>query len=79
MPSVSASVEVAVPPRTVYSYLQSRYDRDAHRSASLATRGYVPDVICLEAEPNSHLVFRVRGRDPILAHLRRWLEVDLRH
>ena len=66
MPSVGASVEVAVPPQTVYSYLQSRYDRDAHRSASLATKGYVPNVSCLEAEPNKRLVFHVRGRDPVL-------------
>jgi hypothetical protein len=66
MPSVSTSIEVAAPLRTVYAYLQSRYDREAHRSASLATKGYVPNIACLEAEPNKRLVFQVRGRDPLL-------------
>ena len=66
MASVSASVEVAALSETVYRYLQSRYSREAHRSASLATKGYVPDVTCLEAVSNKRLVFQVRGRDPIL-------------
>jgi hypothetical protein len=66
MPSVTASVEISVPPGTVYRYLQSRYDREAHRSAALATKGYVPQVTCLEAEPNKRLVFQTRGRDPLL-------------
>jgi hypothetical protein len=66
MPSVSASVDVSAPHAIVYQYLQTRYDSETHRSASLATKGYVPNVTCLEAAPNNRLVFQVRGRDTIL-------------
>lgn len=66
MPSVTASVEISAPPEMVYRYLHSRCDRQAHRSASLATKGYLPNVTCLEAELNKRLVFEVRGRDPLL-------------
>jgi hypothetical protein len=66
MLSVTASVDIPVLPETVYRYLQSRYDRGAYRSTSLATKGYVPNVTCLEAEPKKRLVFHVRGREPFL-------------
>lgn len=66
MPSKSCEVYVVAPPQIVYDYLQSRYDRDAHRSASLATKGYVPNTTCLEAVPSRRLVFQVSGHDPLL-------------
>ena len=65
MPSVSASVDVSAPHAIVYQYLQTRYDSEALRSASLATFGYVPNITCLEAAPNNRLVFQFLVRDPI--------------
>ena len=66
MPSVSASIEVAASPDFVYQYLRARYDREAHRSASLSTKGYVPIVHCVEEIPNKRVAYHVAGRDPIL-------------
>ena len=66
MPSVSATVDVQASADTVYAYLEGRYDRTAHRSASLATKGYVPNVTCVEAVADKRLVFEVAGRDALL-------------
>ena len=66
MPSVNARVDVQASADTVYAYLEGRYDRAAHRSASLATKGYVPNVTCIEAVKGKRLVFEVPGRDALL-------------
>jgi hypothetical protein len=66
MPSVSATVDVWASADTVYAYLASRYDRAAHRAASLATKGYVPNAICIDSVAGERLVFKVSGRDPLL-------------
>lgn len=65
MPSASATVNVHATAATVYAYLESRYDSETHRSASLACKGYVPAVRCLEAIADRRLVFMVPGRDPL--------------
>jgi hypothetical protein len=66
MPSVTASIDVSASADIVYHYLRDRYNREAHRSTSLATKGYVPKVTCIEADSNNRLVFHVPGRDPWL-------------
>jgi hypothetical protein len=65
MPSASATVTVRAASSTVYAYLERRYDSDAHCSASLATKGYVPDISCLEAIVDRRLMFVVAGRDAL--------------
>jgi hypothetical protein len=65
MPAASATVNVHAAAPMVYAYLAGRYDSEAHCSASLATKGYVPAVKCLEAVADRFLVFMVPGRDPL--------------
>ena len=66
MPSVSASIEVAASADSIYQYLRARYDREAHRSTSFATKGYVPNIHCVEEVPNKRVAYHVAGRDPML-------------
>jgi hypothetical protein len=66
MPSVSAKILVSTPVNVVYRYLLERYDRPVHQAASLATKGYVPSVVCLEADEPHYLRFFVKGHDPLL-------------
>jgi len=66
MPSVSATVAIPLPVPVVYRYLQERYDREAHRTTSMATKGYVPTITTVETVQGRRLCFRVKGRDPLL-------------
>lgn len=66
MSSVSASIKVSAPAPVVYRYLRERYAREAYRSTSIATKGYVPAVTCIEEVENRRMAFRVQGRDPLL-------------
>jgi hypothetical protein len=66
MPSVRATVAVAAPIDVVYRYLLERYGRSAHCETSLATKGYIPEVLCLDANEPYYLRFHVKGRDPML-------------
>jgi hypothetical protein len=69
MPSVHATVEVPVESMRLYRYLQSQYDGTAYRAASMAARGYLPPVKCLEAIEGERLRFSVSARDALF-HIR---------
>jgi hypothetical protein len=69
MPSVHATVEVPVDSMRLYRYLQSRYDGEAYRAASMATRRYLPPVKCLEAIEGERLRFSVSAREALM-HIR---------
>ena len=66
MGSIQATIEVEAPHSAVYSYLRNRYAGEVHRSVSLSTKGYVPDVRAVEDDGAAHLVFSVPSRDPLL-------------
>jgi hypothetical protein len=63
MGSVRATVAVAAPVEIVYHYLLNRYHRPAACETSLATKGYVPTVHCVESDELRYLCFSVKGRD----------------
>jgi hypothetical protein len=69
MPSVHATIEVPVDSMRLYRYLRSRYDGEAYRAASMATKGYLPPVQCLEAIEGKRLRFSISARDAFL-HIR---------
>jgi hypothetical protein len=66
MASVQATVEMPIPADQVYSYLLHRYDGQQYRASSMATKGYVPLVKCIENIPKQTVGFEVPGRDPVL-------------
>jgi len=66
MSSVRSSITVDAPIAVVYRYLFDRYDSPAHCETSLAIKGYVPAIFCVEAEEPSYLCFDVKGRDPVM-------------
>lgn len=72
MPLVSTTVVIAKPCETIYRYLQGRYQGQQYRAASMATKGYVPEVQCLSAELNRKLAFQVASRDPLLGATSGW-------
>jgi hypothetical protein len=72
MPLVSATVVITKSCETIYCYLQGRYQGQQYRAASMATKGYVPELQCLSSEPNRKLVFQVAGRDPLLGSVGGW-------
>ena len=63
MGTVRATVVVDAPVEIVYQYLRHRYGRPAHVETSEAIKGYVPPVICKEADEPHFVCFSVKGRD----------------
>lgn len=66
MPRVTATFNLPIPKARVYQYLRKRHDCDLYRTVSLATKGYVPPITCLEDVEDVKLCFRVPGRDVLL-------------
>jgi hypothetical protein len=66
MPAITTTVTVPAPIGLIYRFLLERYDRPLHCSTALAAKGYIPNVLCLEADEPELLCFSVRGRDPLL-------------
>jgi len=63
MPRVTATLTLPISRAGVYQYLRKRYDSELYRTVSLAAKGYVPPITCLEAVEDVKLCFRVPGRD----------------
>jgi len=66
MPKVYGEVNVACPAAQVYAYLRDRYKTATFRSICMMTKGYVPDIHCVEERENERLSFSVAGRDSLL-------------
>ena len=66
MPAVYGELDIACPTGQVYAYLRDRYKTDVFRSVSMMTKGYVPDIQCVEQQENERLSFSVAGRDSLL-------------
>lgn len=63
MPTLYAELEIACPAAKVYAYLRDRYKTHVFRSVCMMTKGYVPEIDCVEAQENQRLSFYVAGRD----------------
>ena len=48
MPAVYGELNIACPTEQVYAYLRDRYKTDVFRSVCMMTKGYVPDIECVE-------------------------------
>lgn len=72
MSLISTTVVIERSCETIYRYLQGRYQGQQYLAASMAIKGYIPEIQCLIAEPNRKLVFQVPGRDPVFGSLSSW-------
>ena len=68
MPTVYGELEIAWPTAQVYEYLRDRYKTHVFHSVCMMTKGYVPEVHCVEEQENERLVFSVAGRLLVEAH-----------
>ena len=66
MPTVYGELEIACPTAQVYAYLRDRYKTDVFRSVCMMTKGYVPEVRCVEELEDERVSFSVAGRDSLL-------------
>ena len=66
MPAVYGELEIPCPTGQVYAYLRDRYKTDIFRSVCMMTKGYVPEIQCVEQQENECLSFSVAARDSLL-------------
>ena len=66
MPTVYGELEIACPTAQVYAYLRDRYKTDIFRSVSMMTRGYVPEIQCIDEQKDERLSFSASARDCLL-------------
>lgn len=60
-----AVLTVPLPVGLVFDFLRGRYESLNYRQASLATKGYVPSIECLNVEENRCIELKVRGRNMV--------------
>jgi hypothetical protein len=66
MSLIFGQVEIECPIEKVYDYLKNRFESEQYRSVCMMTKGYIPDINCMEEVENRHLAFYVAGRDSML-------------
>ncbi len=63
MPTIYGELVIACPTAQVYACLRDRYKTDVFQSVSRMTKGYVPEIQCVDERENERLSFSAAGRD----------------